>query len=516
MTAPTASRRRSNPPAGFTADTSVPAPTTSPVLCTIGLVTVLVGVLLPLIDFFIVNVALPTMQHDLHATTALLELVISGYATAYAVLLVLGGRLGDAHGRKRLFLIGMASFTVTSLLCALAPSATALVVARVLQGASAALMVPQTLSTIQATGDPASRSKALGWLGATGGLAAVTGQLLGGVLVSANIAGSGWRAIFFVNVPVGIVGLLLAVRYIPETHAVRRTQIDVVGTMLLAVTLVAVLIPLTEGRALGWPLWSWLLLGLAPISAASFALVERSLERTGGAPLVPPSVLEHVSMRRGLPLAVLFFATFGAFMFVYALVTQGYLGFGPLRAGVGMAPMALLFLLSSLATTRLVARYGRRVIGAGGLIQLVGLVVLIATVLAWWPHVSVYDLMPGLAIMGTGQGLVMSPLYRVILSDVPQEVAGAGSGVLTTTQQTSLALGVALLGSLFVTLSAPGQLGPLHALVVILSVQALAATGLAIGSRLLPRGGRPSAIAQHVSVASEGYAAMRETASISG
>ncbi len=495
MTAPTTSRRTLNPqpggpPAGFTRSTAVPGPAASPPLSTAGLVTILVGVLLPLIDFFIVNVALPTMEHDLHATTALLELVVSGYATAYAVLLVLGGRLGDAHGRKRLFLAGIAAFTLTSLLCGIAPSATTLVIARVLQGASAALMVPQTLSTIQATGTPASRSKALGWFGATGGLAAVTGQLLGGVLVSANIGGSGWRAIFFVNIPVGIIGLILAARYVPETHAVRRTQIDVVGTMLLAVTLVAVLIPLTEGRALGWPVWSWVLLALAPVSAIGFGYVERSLERTGGAPLVPPSVLQHNSMRRGLLLAVPFFATFGAFMFVYALVTQGYLGFGPLRAGVAMAPMAFVFLLASLATTRLVARFGRNVIGAGALIQLVGLLVLIATLLAWWPAVSVYDLMPGLAIMGAGQGLMMSPLYRVVLSEVPPEVAGAGSGVLTTTQQTSLALGVALIGSLFVSLAATNRLGPLHAAVTILTIQAVVAVGLAVGSRLLPRGSR--------------------------
>jgi MFS family permease len=180
-----------------------------------------------------------------------------------------------------------------------------------------------------------------------------------------------------------------------------------------------------------------------------------------------------------------------------------------------MAPLAVVFLLASLATTRLVARYGRKVIGAGGLIQLVGLLTLIATFLAWWPHVSVYDLMPGLAIMGAGQGLVMSPLYRVVLSDVPQELAGAGSGVLTTTQQTSLALGVASLGSLFISLSSRSQLGPLHALVVILGVQAVVAVGLAVASRSLPRGGRPSAISQHVSVASEAYASMRETASIS-
>jgi len=156
-----------------------------------------------MVDFFIVNVALPTMARDLHASTALLELVVAGYATAYAVLLVVGGRLGDARGRRRTFLTGMTAFTITSLLCGLAPTATTLVVARVLQGASAALMVPQTLSTIQATGDADSRARALGWFGATGGLAAVTGQVLGGLLVAANLDGTGWRPIFLVNVPIG-------------------------------------------------------------------------------------------------------------------------------------------------------------------------------------------------------------------------------------------------------------------------------------------------------------------------
>jgi EmrB/QacA subfamily drug resistance transporter len=469
-----------------TSQPSVEPTPISPALRTAGLVTVLLGVLLPMIDFFIVNVALPTMRHDLHASSGVLELVVSGYATAYAVLLVLGGRLGDAHGRRRLFLLGIAAFTFTSLLCALAPTAAALVVARVLQGASAALMVPQTLSTIQATGNPASRSRALGWFGATGGLAAVAGQLLGGALVSANIAGSGWRAIFFVNVPIGLVGLVLAARFVPETKAERHHHIDVTGTILLAITLVSVLVPLTEGRALGWPLWAIALLAFAPFSAAGFVAVERSLERRGGSPLVPPSVLRHASMRRGLALAVPFFATFGAFMFVYTLVVQGILGFSPIRAGLALSPMAVAFLATSLATTPLVARYGRSVIGAGALIQLVGLLMVIGAVEAFWPGISLIDLAPGLAVMGAGQGLVMSPLIRVVLSEVPVESAGAGSGVLTTTQQTSLALGVAIIGSAFLSLSQANRLGPEHALVVVLGLQSLVAAGLAVASRGLP------------------------------
>jgi EmrB/QacA subfamily drug resistance transporter len=457
-----------------------------PALPTAGLITVLLGVLLPMIDFFIVNVALPTMRQDLKASTGVLELVVSGYATAYAVLLVLGGRLGDAHGRRRLFLTGIGAFTFASLLCGLAPTASALVVARLLQGASAALMVPQTLSTIQATGNLESRSRALAWFGATGGLAAVAGQLLGGALVSADIAGSGWRAIFFVNVPIGLIGLVFAARFVPETKAIHHHRIDVVGTILLGLTLVAVLIPLTEGRALGWPMWSVVMLALAPLGAAIFIAAERRIEQRGGSPLVPPSVLQHASMRRGLLLAIPFFATFGAFMFVYTLVIQGTLAFTPIRAGVALTPLAVAFLATSLTTTRLVARYGRAVICAGAAIQLMGLLLVIAALELAWPQISILDLLPGFAIMGAGQGLIMSPLIRVVLSDVPVESAGAGSGVLTTTQQTSLALGVAIIGSAYISISPASRLGALHAVVLVLGFQSLVAVGLAIGSRGLP------------------------------
>jgi EmrB/QacA subfamily drug resistance transporter len=464
-------------------------PLDAPPLSVIGLITVLFGVLLPMTDFFIVNVALPTMQTDLHSSTALLELVVSGYATAYAVLLVIGGRLGDAHGRKRMFLIGMAAFTIASFLCGIAPTAAALVVARVVQGASAAMMVPQTLSTIQATGNVDSRSRALGWFGAAGGLAAVAGQVLGGVLITANIGGSGWRAIFFVNIPIGVAGLFLAARYIPETRAAKAHRIDIVGTILLAITLAAVLIPLTEGRALGWPVWSILLLVFAPIGATVFVLLEQRLERQGGFPLVPPSILEHKSMRRGLPLVLPFFGSVAAFMFVYALLIQGVVGFSPLRAGVTLAPMAVAFLLSSLATTRLVAKYGRNVVAWGAAGQCVGLLLVIGALILSWPDVTSLALTPGLIVMGFGQGLVMSPMIRIVLSEVPVESAGAGSGVLTTTQQTSFALGVATLGSLFISLAPPDRLGALHASVLVLGIEAAIAASLVFGTRLLP--GRP-------------------------
>ena len=454
-------------------------------LTTAGLTVILVGVLLPMIDFFIVNVALPTIDADLRASQPLLELVVSGYATAYALLLVLGGRLGDSIGRRRLFLAGMAAFTVTSLACGLAPDAPVLVAGRVAQGAAAAMMVPQVLATIQAATSGERRTRALARYGATGGLAAVLGQVLGGLLIAANIGGLGWRPIFLVNVPIGLAGLVLARRYVPDTRHGAPAPIDGPGTALLGLTVLALLVPLTEGGSLRWPAWTIAALLLAPLAATAFWVVERRIEQRGRTPLVPPSLVRHPTMRCGLLLALPFFAGFGAFMFCYALLVQDGLHASALTAGLGLAPMAVVFLLASLSTSRLLARYGPKVLTAGGLLQALGLVVLAVTVWQGWPHLAVIDLSPGLMIAGLGQGLLMSPLFGVVLSQVPAAAAGAGSGVLTTTQQTALALGVATLGSLFLALAGDGT-GVRAAFVVVLAVQVLVAVGVAAGARGLP------------------------------
>jgi MFS family permease len=248
----------------------------------------------------------------------------------------------------------------------------------------------------------------------------------------------------------------------------------------------ALLLPLTEGRALGWPAWSWALLGLAAPAAGAFALVERRLERTGGHPIVPPSLLRLPGMRRGLLLAIPFFGGFGAFMFVSALALQGGAGFGPLRSGLALVPMAVAFLLASLATARLTARYGRGVLAAGAILQGIGLSGLAVILLAEWPHIDPLRLAPGMIVAGVGQGFVMPLLFGFILTGVPPERAGVGSGILATTQQAALALGVATLGSLFLSLSAPGSLGIRDAFGVVLAVQTAIAAAVAIGSRFLP------------------------------
>lgn len=482
---PRVTRPRPSPAGAGDGVPAAPVSSGGPALTALGLFTVLLGAALPLIDFFIVNVALPTIDRDLASGPALLELVVAGYGVAYAVLLVLGGRLGDTFGRRRLFLAGMAAFGLTSLACGLAPDAWSLVGARVAQGAAAALMLPQVLATIHSATAGERRARALGLYGATAGLAMVAGQILGGLLVAADIAGTGWRAVFLVNVPVAVAGLFLASRTVPETRSARPAPVDVPGTVLLALSLVTLMAPLTEGRASGWPLWTWVSLGLFPFTAAAFCLVEQRVDRRGGTPLVPPSLFALAGMRRGLPMVVPFSIGFGGFMLVMAVALQQGLRFGPVAAGLALAPMAVTFFAASLMGPRLVVRYGSRVVTAGGLVQGLGLVLLVLAV-AWdWQHLSGLDLVPGMAVAGFGQGLQLPVLMRIVLADMPGERAGVGSGVLVTLQQSSLALGVATLGTLFLAL-APSA-GIRDALVITLLVQ-LAAVALTIGLSLrLPR-----------------------------
>ncbi|MGY3336226.1 MFS family permease [Streptomyces filamentosus] len=451
-----------------------------------GLFTLLLGAALPLVDFFVVNVALPSVGRDLGAGESLLELVVAGYGLAYAVLLVLGGRLGDLFGRRRLFLAGLVAFGATSLLCGTAPGAWSLVGARVAQGAAAALLLPQVLATLHSSTTGARRARALSLYGATTGLAFVSGQVLGGLLVAADVAGLGWRAAFLVNVPVVLLVLPLALRTVPETRAAAPAPLDVRGTVLLALALVSLLLPLTEGRAAHWPLWTWAALAAFPVLAAAFWRTERRTERRGGTPLVPPSLLRLVPLRRGLALVLPLSGGFGGFILVVAVALQQGLELGPVASGAALAPMALAFFAASLAGPRLVARWGTRVVPAGALLQAAGLALLLWPVLDSWPDLSPWTLAPGMTVAGLGQGLQLPVLFRVVLAEVPPDRAGVGSGVLVTTQQAALALGVATLGSLFLSLAASGPLD--EALATTLLVQLALTLLTALAALRLPRG----------------------------
>lgn len=453
------------------------APAKSP-LRPVALTTLLFGAFLPMLSFFIINVALPAIGTDLRATPGELQLVVGSYGIANATLLVVGGRLGDGFGRKRLFLMGLIGFTVTSLLCAIAPTIGVLLAARVLQGATAAAMTPQVLASISSLLTGEHRARALAMFGVVGGAAAALGQILGGVLVEADVFGLGWRAVFLVNVPVGLFAVAAAVKLLPETRADKAHRVDLVGAALLALTLVLLLLPLTEGRPLGWPLWTWLSLAAVVPALALLGLHQHRAEKAQRAPLIPPTVLRLKAMRIGLLLAMAFFTTFGGFMFVFALATQGEAGMSPLEGGLSLLPMAVGFLITSVYGPRLQARYGAGLIVRGWLIQAVGYAVLAAVALALWPEVTPWTLAVPMLIAGFGSGLVMVPLMGVVIGQVPPAQAGLGSGILLTSQQTCLALGAATVGTAYLSLSGTswGQGGALAAVALAITAISLLMT----------------------------------------
>ncbi|WP_324617604.1 MFS transporter [Streptomyces sp. NRRL F-5053] len=444
----------------------------------LGLGTLLLGAALPVIDFFIVNVAFPSIEADLHASSAALEMVVAGYAVAYAALLVLGGRLGDSHGRKRLFLWGAAAFGVTSLACGLAPGVWWLIAARLAQGAASALLFPQILASIQATTEGARRARAVGLFGSVSGLSIVLGQILGGVLVAADLGGTGWRAIFLVNVPVVALTLLLGARHVPDSRSAHPAKGDLAGTVLLALTLSALLLPLTEGRAAGWPLWSVLLLVAAPFLGWACYAVEQRIERSGGTPLLPPSLLRQPGVRRGALAGLPIFLGFSSWMFEIAFVLQQGLRFGALTAGLTLVPMGVAQFASSVAASRLTERLDTgRVLALSALVQAAGLLAVIALVHTRPAGLPPLVLAPALLLCGAGQGLQVPTYLRIVLSAVPTARAGAGTGLAATIQQSCLALGVATLGSLFLALVP--HLGMSGALAVALLVQIAGLVALA-------------------------------------
>jgi MFS family permease len=422
-------------------------------LTSVGLFTLITGAFLPILSFFVINVALPAIGTDLNASAAALQLVVGSYGIANAALVVVGGRLGDAFGRRRLFLTGIAAFTAFSLLCGVATDIDMLLAFRVGQGASAALMTPQVLATISATLTGESRMRAIGMFGAAGGVAAAAGQIVGGALVSADVFGLDWRAVFLINVPIGALAFLAAHRTIPDTRADVRLPIDIWGAGMLAATLLLLLLPLTEGRPLGWPVWTWIVLASAAPVLAVLSVHQRRTERSGRVPLVPPSVLALPAMRIGMLIGVAFFTTFGGFMFAFALATQGEAGMSPLRGGLTLLPMAVTFMVVSFVLPAVQRRWGASVIARGWALQAAGYALMAVMVLRDWPDVTPLSLAVPMALAGAGGGLVMMPLFGVVLGEVPPQQAGLGSGILITMQQTCLALGAATIGTLFLTWS---------------------------------------------------------------
>jgi EmrB/QacA subfamily drug resistance transporter len=419
----------------------------------VALSTLLFGSLLPMLSFFMINVSLPAIAVDLKANAGELQLVVGCYGIAVATLLVVGGRLGDSFGRRRLFLIGVTGFTVASLLCAIAPTIGVLLAARIVQGVAGAAITPQVLASITSLLSGEHRARGMAMFGVANGIGAALGQIIGGVLIEANLFGLGWRAVFLFFVPVGIIALVFALRVLPESKAEQAHRVDLVGAALLAVTLVLLLLPLTEGRPLGWPLWTWLSLAAVIPATAVLGAHQHRAERSGHAPLIPPTVLRLRAMRIGLLLALAFFSTFGGFMFCFALATQGEAHMSPLEGGLSLLPLAVGFLITSIYGPRLQQKYGASLIIRGWIIQALGYAILGVVALTLWPHVNPITIGAPLLVAGVGSGLVMVPLIGVVVGQVPPAQAGLGSGILLTSQQTAIGLGAATVGTAFLALS---------------------------------------------------------------
>jgi len=415
----------------------------------LALVITLAATFLAVLDFFIVNISIPAIQSNLHASFAQVQLVVAGYGLAYATLMITGGRLGDIYGRKRMFKTGMAGFTLASAVCGISPAPAVLIVARVVQGAMAAIMIPQVLSIIQVTFPPQERATAFSLYGTAIGAAAVAGQIIGGALIQLDLFGLDWRPVFLVNLPIGMLALILAGPLIRESYAPDASHLDLEGVALVSTGLFLLIYPLVEGREAGWPLWAWgMLLAAVPV-LAGFLRYERWRTLHRGSPLLDLRLFRVRAFSIGLLVALTFFSGQASFFLTLTLFLQDGLRLSPLEAGLIFVPFAVGFISASLLAAPLAVRLGNRVLNIGALGMALGLLMFIALVHADGVALPAVALVPALLIYGSGQGLVTAPLFTAILRGVPLEFAGAASGVLTTTQQLAGSLGVALIGIVF-------------------------------------------------------------------
>lgn len=448
----------------------------------LALPVLLTGVALIVLDFFIVNVALPAVQADLGASAAALEWVVAGYGLTFAVFLITAGRLGDRVGRRRVFVAGVAVFTVASAACGLAPDAETLVAARLLQGVGGAMISPTVLALIGVMFTGAERAKAIGTYATVMGVAAASGQLVGGLLLHADIAGLGWRLVFLVNVPVGMLALLGS-RSIPESRADVPAKIDLVSLELLTLALIAVVLPLVDGRSSGWPWWTFVSFAAAPVLFAMLVERQRRVVRRGGVPLLDPRLLRHRTVSAGLLTQLTFWSGQASYFLVLALYLQLGRGLSALESGLVFTFVATTYVVTSTQAPKLVAKHGRTVIVVGALALALGHGLALAATLDVGIDGSVFLLAPGMMLAGAGMGLCLAPITATVLSTIGPQHAGAMSGVLSTVQQVGNALGVAVIGIVFFgqrhTGYAPAFEWSLGVLVVLL-------VGVAACARLLP------------------------------
>jgi EmrB/QacA subfamily drug resistance transporter len=415
----------------------------------VAMLMLLLASFMNLIDVTIVNVALPSMQENLGATSSQIEWVSAAYVLAFAVFLLPFGRLGDIVGRKRMFLVGVAGFTVGSALCGLAPTMETLIAARVVQGIFGALMTPQVLAIVQVIFPPKERGAAFSLFGLTAGLASVTGPLAGGLLISADLWGLDWRPIFLVNIPLGFLAVIAGAYLIPAMRANRELKMDFAGVGIFGLAILLLIFPLVEGRAFGWPSWAFVMIAASLIVAALFYIWQRRRAAAGKTQLLPIALLHNRNFIIGTLMTTLFFSGIPGLFMILAIFFQGGFGLTALESGLTTMPFPIGVLLASFISGRLGARFLSRRVAVGSLLLAAGTTWLHFTAGAVTNSIDHWVFVPPLLIAGIGLGIGISGLFQTILQGVPQRDAGSASGALQAFQQAGSALGIALIGELF-------------------------------------------------------------------
>ena len=413
-----------------------------------ALFVILAAEVMDMVDGMITNIAAPSIRADIGGGPSTIQWLGAAYTLAMAVGLITGGRLGDIAGRKRMFLIGAAGFTLGSLLCGLAWSPGVLIAARVIQGAFGAVMLPQGLGMIKEMFPPKEMQAAFGMFGPVMGLASVGGPILGGWLVEADLLGTGWRMIFLINLPLGMAALLAGVRFLPGTRSADRPRLDIPGVLLAALGAFLVIYPLVQGREHGWPLWAFLMIAGSAAVFAFFGRYEARKTGRGGDPLITPSLFRKRAFAGGLLTMLAFFAPMIGLILVFNVFTQVGLGYSTLQAGLAMVPWSI-GTVAGFGVAQALRRFGRAVLHLGLLIEILGMLGLLLTLHWAGLGLTPWQLVPALAVTGVGQAMVMAPFFDIVLAGVEPEETGSASGTLTAVQQLGGALGVALIGTVF-------------------------------------------------------------------
>jgi len=417
---------------------------------TIALVIVALAFVMDLLDTTIVNIAIPSIQSNLGASYAAIQWLIAGYSLSFAVLLITGGRMGDVFGYKKLFLLGVGGFTLASLLSGLAWNTEILIAARLLQGGMAALMVPQVMSLMQVMFKPNERAGVMGLFGALAGIAASLGPVIGGLLIHANIAGLDWRPIFLINVPVGIFAMIAAYRYLPEGKSPHPLHLDLRGTFIVVGALFLLVFPLIQGRELDWPAWVFVMMAASLPTFALFAWWQKRKDKKDGSPLIAPSLFKTPTFVKGLIINIIFQSAMVGFFLPFTLLLQVGLGYEVVKAALTGIPVAVGIALSiGLFGQKLIPKLGRYALSVGAVVMAIGLITTYMIAKSGGLDVAPWAFIPGLLFTGGGMGLVMSPIFSVVLADVDPKHAGSASGVMNAVQQLGGAIGVALIGVIF-------------------------------------------------------------------